>query len=100
MGVLPFVLAYQVISPLVMGETVGIGYVSMRVIGVLICPILQAVLYGWGLDVHMVRHVLVYGLERGAQAEVQAGLCHQEGRPGMGAGVSYAETMYLLRRLQ
>ncbi len=51
MGVLPFVLAYQVISPLVMGETVGIGYVSMRVIGVLICLILQAVLHGWGLDV-------------------------------------------------
>ena len=51
MGVLPFVLAYQVISPLVMGETVGIGYVSMRVIGVLVCLILQAVLYGWGLDV-------------------------------------------------
>ena len=51
MGVLPFVLAYQVISPHVMGETVGIGYVSMRVIGVLICLILQAVLYGWGLDV-------------------------------------------------
>lgn len=51
MGVLPFVLAYQVISPLVMGENVGIGYVSMRVIGVLICLILQAVLYGWGLDV-------------------------------------------------
>ena len=51
MGVLPFVLAYQVISPLVMGETVGIGYVSMRVIGVLICLILQAVLYGCGLDV-------------------------------------------------
>lgn len=51
MGVLPFVLAYQVISPLVMGETVGISYVSMRVIGVLICLILQAVLYGWGLDV-------------------------------------------------
>ena len=51
MGVLPFVLAYQVISPLVMGETVGIGYVSMRVIGGLICLILQAVLYGWGLDV-------------------------------------------------
>ena len=51
MGVLPFVLAYQVISPLVMGETVGIGYVSMRVIGVLICLIFLAVLYGWGLDV-------------------------------------------------
>ncbi len=51
MGVLPFVLAYQVISPLVMGETVGSGYVSSRVIGVLVCLILQAVLYGWGLNV-------------------------------------------------
>ncbi|HBA46826.1 MAG TPA: ABC transporter ATP-binding protein [Lachnospiraceae bacterium] len=51
MGVLPFVLAYQVISPLVMGEAVGSGYVSSRVIGVLVCLILQAVLYGWGLNV-------------------------------------------------
>lgn len=51
MGVLPFVLAYQVISPLVMGEAVGSGYVSSRVIGVLVCLVLQAVLYGWGLNV-------------------------------------------------
>lgn len=51
MGVLPFVLAYQVISPLIMGEIVGSGYVSSRVIGVLVCLILQAVLYGWGLNV-------------------------------------------------
>lgn len=51
MGVLPFVLAYQVISPLVMGESVNSGYVSMRVIGVLVCLVLQAILYGWGLDV-------------------------------------------------
>ncbi len=51
MGVLPFVLAYQVISPLIMGETVGSGYVYSRMIGVLVCLILQAVLYGWGLNV-------------------------------------------------
>lgn len=51
MGVLPFVLAYQVISPLVMGETVGSGYVSSRVIGILVCLVLQAALYGWGLNV-------------------------------------------------
>ena len=41
MGVLPFVLAYQVISPLIMGETVGSGYVSSRVIGVLVCLVLR-----------------------------------------------------------
>ena len=51
MGVLPFVLAYQVISPLVMGNDVDTKYVCIRVIGVLICLILQAILYGWGLDV-------------------------------------------------
>lgn len=51
MGVLPYVLAYQVISPLVMSESVDRGYVSMCVIGVLACLVLQAVLYGWGLDV-------------------------------------------------
>lgn len=51
MGVLPFVLAYQVISPLVMGNAVDTKYVCIRVIGVSICLILQAILYGWGLDV-------------------------------------------------
>lgn len=51
MGVLPFVLAYQVISPLVMGNAVDTKYVCIRVIGVLICLILQAILYGWGLDI-------------------------------------------------
>lgn len=51
MGVLPFVLACQVISPLVMGNAIDTGYVSVRVLGVLICLVLQAVLYGWGLDV-------------------------------------------------
>lgn len=51
MGVLPFMLAYQVISPLVMGNAVDTKYVCIRVIGVLICLILQAILYGWGLDV-------------------------------------------------
>lgn len=51
MGILPFVLACQIISPLVMGNTIDTGYVTARVAGVLVCLILQAVLYGWGLDV-------------------------------------------------
>ena len=41
MGVLPFVLAYQVISPLVMGDSVETEFVLLRVIGVLICLVLQ-----------------------------------------------------------
>ena len=51
MGVLPFVLAYQVILPLLMGKTLESGYVTARVIGVFLCLALQAVFYGWGLDV-------------------------------------------------
>ena len=34
MGVLPFVLSYQIISPLVMGEEITPNYVLIRVLGV------------------------------------------------------------------
>lgn len=51
MGILPFVLAYQIINPLIMGETITTDYVLMRVAGVLVCLILQAIFYGWGLDI-------------------------------------------------
>uniref|UniRef100_UPI002613854D ABC transporter transmembrane domain-containing protein n=1 Tax=Sporosarcina sp. TaxID=49982 RepID=UPI002613854D len=51
MGVFPFVLAYQIIAPLVMGETIEITYVLLRVCGVLICLVLQAILYGVGLNI-------------------------------------------------
>ncbi len=50
MGVLPFVLAYQIITPLVMGEAVSVTYIIQRVAGVLVCLVLQALLQGWGLD--------------------------------------------------
>lgn len=50
MGVLPFVLAYQIIVPLVTGGSVDLTYLTVRILGVLVCLILQAVLYGWGLD--------------------------------------------------
>ncbi len=51
MGVLPFVLAYQIISPLVMGESIGMAYATTRLGGILLCLVLQAVLNGWGLDI-------------------------------------------------
>ena len=51
MGILPFVLAYQVISPLVIGDSVETEFVLLRVIGVLICLVLQAFFYGWGLSI-------------------------------------------------
>lgn len=51
MGVLPFILAYQVISPLIMGGSMQGEYVFIRVVGVLFCLFFQAIFYGWGLDV-------------------------------------------------
>ena len=50
MGVLPFVLAYQVIAPLVMGTEIDASFIILRVALVLVCLILQAILYGWGLN--------------------------------------------------
>ena len=42
MGVLPFVLAYQVIAPLVMGESIGASFIISRVALVLACLVLQS----------------------------------------------------------
>ena len=50
MGVLPFVLAYQVIAPLVMGESIGASFIISRVAFVLACLVLQALFYGRGLN--------------------------------------------------
>ena len=40
MGVLPFVLAYQVIAPLVMGESIEASFIILRVVLVLACLVL------------------------------------------------------------
>lgn len=57
-GVLPFVLAYQIIAPLVSGSTVTTELVTSRAAGVLLCLVAQALLYGWGLNVS---HNAAYG---------------------------------------
>ena len=44
MGVLPFVLAYQVIAPLVMGAELEASFLILRVVLVLVCLVLQALL--------------------------------------------------------
>ena len=55
---LPFVLAYQIIEPLVSGSTVATELVTSRAAGVLLCLVAQALLYGWGLNVS---HNAAYG---------------------------------------
>ena len=51
MGVLPFVLAYPVIAPLVMGDAIDASFVILRVVLVLVCLVLQAIFYGLGLNI-------------------------------------------------
>lgn len=83
MGVLPFVLACQVISPLVLGEHIGKEYVLCRVAGVLICLVLQALLYGWGLDVsHKAAYDTLFRLRTSLQKrfeELPMGLIQDKG---------------------
>ena len=43
MGVIPFILAYQVIAPLVMGKTIDAAFIILRVVLVLLCLVLQAI---------------------------------------------------------
>ena len=50
LGVFPFVLAYQVIAPLVRGEAITASFIIQHVILVLVCLVLQALFYGWGLN--------------------------------------------------
>lgn len=50
MQVLPFLLAYQLIAPLIMGKELSLEYVVLRVGGVCFCLILYSVLYCVGLS--------------------------------------------------
>lgn len=49
-GVLPFVLAYQVIAPLVMGKSIGASFIISRVALVLVCLVLQALFLWLGTE--------------------------------------------------
>ena len=57
-GVVPFVLACQIIAPLVSGETPTASAVLGRVAGVFDCLLVQALLQSWGLDLS---HRAAYG---------------------------------------
>lgn len=72
MGIIPFLSAYQVIAPLVMGEEVSAQFVGIRVVGVLVCLCLQAWLYGWGLDVsHRAAYHTLFRLRKALQKRLE-----------------------------
>lgn len=50
MSILPFLFVYQIITPLIMGESISASYVWIRVLGVALCLALHACLYVKGLS--------------------------------------------------
>ncbi|MDO4281321.1 MAG: ABC transporter ATP-binding protein [Peptococcaceae bacterium] len=72
LGVVPFVLGCQVITPLVMGEAVTAGFVATRTAGVLACLLLQAVLYAHGLELsHKAAYHTLFGLRTALQKKFE-----------------------------
>ena len=51
MGVLPFIFAYQIINPLILGEQLEFSKLIILLLSILGCLVLQAVLGGLGLNV-------------------------------------------------
>ena len=51
MGVLPFIFAYQIINPLILGEQLEFSKLIILLLSILSCLVLQAVLGGLGLNV-------------------------------------------------
>ena len=58
-SIAPFILAYQMIAALIAGHSLNTGYLLVRVGGVLVCLVLQAVLYGLGL---VISHETAYAI--------------------------------------
>lgn len=72
MGVLPFLFAYQIINPLIAGEQLEFGWLSVLLISILVCLVLQAVLGGIGLNVsHKVAYNTLFGLRTSLQKKME-----------------------------
>lgn len=60
MNVVPFFFVYQIIRPLLMRETLDLGYVAALVAAIAVCAVLYAMFYVWGLMLshHSAYHTL------------------------------------------
>ncbi|MBE6022198.1 MAG: ABC transporter ATP-binding protein [Cellulosilyticum sp.] len=48
-NVVPFFFVYQIIAPIIMGKGMTLEYITLRIVGILICLVLHGVLYVKGL---------------------------------------------------
>ena len=71
MGVLPFIFAYQIINPLILGEQLEFSKLIILLLSILGCLVLQAVLGGLGLNVsHKAAYNTLFGLRVSLQKKM------------------------------
>ena len=74
MNVLPFLFIYQLIRPLLLGESLELGYAAWRVAAIAVCGVLYAVLYVKGLSLS---HRAAYNTLKNLRASLQGKLERQ-----------------------
>lgn len=72
MGVVPFLFAYQIINPLILGQNVEFTRLVILLAGILICLVLQALLGGLGLNMsHKAAYNTLFGLRTSLQKKME-----------------------------
>ena len=68
MSVLPYLFLYQLITPIVVGESMSASYIFLRIGIMVICGILYAFLYGHGLELS---HISAYNTLKNIRVSLQ-----------------------------
>ena len=72
MGVVPFLFAYQIINPLILGQNLEITRLVILLVGILICLVLQALLGGLALNMsHKAAYNTLFGLRTSLQKKME-----------------------------
>lgn len=72
MGVVPFLFAYQIINPLILGQNLEFTRLVILLAGILICLVLQALLGGLGLNMsHKAAYNTLFGLRISLQKKME-----------------------------
>ena len=72
MGVMPFLFAYQIINPLILGQNLEFTRLVILLAGILICLVLQALLGGLALNMsHKAAYNTLFGLRTSLQKKME-----------------------------
>ena len=72
MGVVPFLFAYQIINPLILGQNLEFKRLVILLAGISICLVLQALLGGLGLNMsHKAAYNTLFGLRTSLQKKME-----------------------------